>query len=120
MGSSDSKCARLLDKLGWPEPELAHDFESPSLVSFLKDVSLEISLPGHAPQNDMSEAETKGRKYPRPAFCHEAYKMHLALIGPSSACKRQFVDFLPKLAQTFQGPSARLGPGREARPHYFF
>jgi len=45
--------------------------------------------------------------------------MHLAMIGPSSACKKQFVDFLPKIAHSFRGPASKLAPGREAVPYHF-
>lgn len=120
MGSTDSKCADLLEQMGWPAPEYAEEFFHPSLVSYLQVQNLEVVLPKHAPQADLSIPDRKPHMYPRPNFCWEAYKMHLALIGPSTACKNQFLAFLPQLAAVFAGPPSRLGPGRNAVPYYFF
>lgn len=120
MGSTQSRTADLISQMGWELPPLAEDLYHTGLVQYLKSTSLEVILPGHAPQNDYSMGDRKPAMYPRPNFCWEAYKMHLALIGPSTACKKQFTDFLPQVASVFRGAPCRLGPGREAVPHYFF
>jgi len=45
--------------------------------------------------------------------------MHLAMIGPSSTCKKQFLEFMPRIAHIFKGTSTKLAPGREAVPYHF-
>eukprot|EP00913_Durusdinium_trenchii_P025683 g24104.t1 len=55
------------------DPPLANDFHHPGLVNYLQNTLLEVVLPVHAPQNDLS-SESKPRQYPRPNFCWEAYK----------------------------------------------
>jgi len=116
MGCVDSKVAELLGQMGWDRrPELAVDMENDALKEYLGDFKLEVVLPRHAPQLDLSIGDRKQAMYPRPAFIHEGYKMHLAFIGPSTACKKQFVDFLPKMAHVFQGPPVKIAPGRVAR-----
>jgi len=120
MGGTESKCASLLTQMGWERPQFHGDFHNPSLVGFLEGVNLEVTLPKHAPQADLSIGDRKPAMYPRPNFCWEGCKMHLALIGPSTACKNQLTSFLPKIVDTFKGPPSRLGPGREAIPYYFF
>jgi len=119
MGSIHSDCARLTEQLGWPTPKFADDFYPASLAHYLSNISLEVVLPTHAPQMDLSIGDRKQKMYPRPNFCWEAYKMHLALVGPSTACKNQMTDFLPEMSYCFRGASARLAPGREAIPYYF-
>lgn len=119
MGCTESKVHDLLCKMDWRKPEYAAEMEHPALVEYLREFQLEVVLPRHAPQMDICIGDRKQQQYPRPAFIHEGYKMHIALIGPSAACKRQFVEFLPKMAHVFQGPSVKLAPGREAVPHYF-
>jgi len=120
MGSTDSKCAELLEQMAWEEPPFAEEFRNPSLVSYLEVQNLEVVLPKHAPQADLSIPDRMPALFPRPNFCWEAYKMHLALIGPSTACKNQFLAFLPQLAAVFAGAPAKLAPGRNACPYYFF
>jgi len=120
MGSTDSKCAELLEQMGWETPPLAEEFFHPSLVSYLQVQNLEVVLPKHAPQADLSIPDRKPHMYPRPNYCWEAYKMHLALIGPSTACKSQFLEFLPKLVSVIPGAPSKLAPGRNAVPYYFF
>eukprot|EP00434_Breviolum_minutum_P030909 symbB.v1.2.027336.t1/scaffold2762.1/size141425/13 len=119
MGSATSVCVDLLEQMGWKDPPLANDFHHPGLVNYLSHTLLEVVLPVHAPQNDIS-SESKPRQYPRPTFCWEAYKMHLAMIGPSSTCKKQFLEFMPRIAHIFKGTSTKLAPGREAVPYHFF
>jgi len=119
MGSGTSVCVDLLEQMGWKDPPLANDFHHPGLVNYLSHTLLEVVLPVHAPQNDIS-SESKPRQYPRPTFCWEAYKMHLAMIGPSSTCKKQFLEFMPRIAHIFKGTSTKLAPGREAVPYHFF
>lgn len=119
MGSQSSVCADLLEQLEWPEPPLASDFHHPGLVSYLQNTLLEVVVPVHAPQNDFNDSDQKAREYPRPGHVWEAYKMHLALIGPSSTCKKQFLEFLPKLVPMFRGTPAKLAPGRDAVPYHF-
>jgi len=80
---------------------------------------LEVILPKHAPQADLSIPDRMPGMYPRPNFCWEAYKMHLALIGPSTACKNDITAFLPKIAPVFKGQHSSLAPGRYAIPYYF-
>jgi len=104
--------------MGWQDPPLAGDFHHPGLVNYLQNTYLEVVLPVHAPQNDFG-CEQKTKQYPRPNFCWEAYKMHLAMIGPSSTCKKQFLDFMPRIAHIFKGTSSKLAPGREAVPYHF-
>lgn len=104
--------------MGWKDPPLGNDFHHPGLVNYLSHTLLEVVLPVHAPQNDIS-SESKPREYPRPNFCWEAYKMHLAMIGPSSTCKKQFLEFMPRIAHIFKGTSTKLAPGREAVPYHF-
>lgn len=120
MGGSESRCAQLLDEVGWKKPHLGEELQNKGLLEYLKSMNLEVIMPQHAPQNDMSIGDKKARMYPRPNFCWEGYKMHIAMLGPSSACKKQFIDFLPGMAQVFQGPPSKLAPGREAVPYYFF
>lgn len=119
MGASESACAQLLDQLGWKRPEFVGEFYNSNLASYLQSQNLEVVLPRHAPQCDISMADRKPKMYPRPSFCWEAYKMHVAILGPSTACRNQITSFLPKIADVFQGPASRLGPGREAVPYYF-
>lgn len=119
MGSSESRCSVLLEKMGWPAPQYAGEFHNGALTEYLESQNLEVILPRHAPQCDISMGDKKPAMYPRPNFCWEAYKMHAAMIGPSSACKKQIREFLPKVADVFTGPSSRLGPGREAVPYNF-
>ncbi|CAE7296861.1 unnamed protein product [Symbiodinium sp. CCMP2456] len=118
MGSSGSVCAELLEQMGWKDPPLAGDFHHPGLVNYLQNTYLEVVLPVHAPQNDYG-CDQKTKQYPRPNFCWEAYKMHLAMIGPSSTCKKQFLDFMPRIAHIFKGTATKLAPGREAVPYHF-
>eukprot|EP00435_Cladocopium_sp_Y103_P022127 s1687_g5.t1 len=118
MGSASSVCGELLEQMDWKDPPLANDFHHPGLVNYLSHTLLEVVLPVHAPQNDIS-SESKPREYPRPNFCWEAYKMHLAMIGPSSTCKKQFLEFMPRIAHIFKGTSTKLAPGREAVPYHF-
>lgn len=119
MGNGDSKCSSLLERMGWAGPVLADDLCNSNLAEYLQNQDFEVVLPRHAPQCDISMADKKPQMFPRPNFCWEAYKMHVALIGPSSACKKQIVDFLPKISHTFQGPACRINLGRNAVPHYF-
>lgn len=119
MGVATSRVADLLQQMGWPNPDYAEDFDFTSLQSYLEGTNLEICLPRHAPQCDLSIGDRKPKMYPRPSFCQEGYKMHLALLGPSTAAKRQFTEFIPKIANVFQGPTQKLGPGRDAVPYHF-
>lgn len=120
MGAADSRCADLLAVCDWDAPALANEFHIGSLKDFLLASNLEVSLPRHAPPLDPVASDRKVREFPRPKFCAEGCKMHLALLGPSTACKKQFVELLPQLAAAFRGPSCRLSLGRQAVPYYFF
>lgn len=120
MGSSGTKCSELLEQMGWEAPEYADEYRHSGLVSYLETQNLEVVLPKHAPQADLSIADRKPAMYPRPGYIWEAYKMHLAIIGPSTTCKNQMEAFLPRLASCFKGSSCKIAPGRNAIPYYFF
>ena len=95
-------------------------FTQDSLINYLEAQTLEVVLPRRAPQADLSIQDGIPSMYPRPNFCREGYKMHLAFIGPSTACKDQFLEFLPKMTLIFRGTPSKLAPGRNAVPYHPF
>eukprot|EP00971_Amphidinium_carterae_P124201 2460467-Amphidinium_carterae.1 len=114
--------------------------------SKIEDQKLEVQLPKHAPQNDITSADTKPREFPRPAFVQEGYKMHLALLGlqdSSTSLRDRFTatsfarwSSFPKLVALesckdhayelciwhivgIAGSPTAVSPGRLATPYYF-
>eukprot|EP00928_Gymnodinium_smaydae_P057043 TRINITY_DN40313_c0_g1_i1.p1 TRINITY_DN40313_c0_g1~~TRINITY_DN40313_c0_g1_i1.p1 ORF type:complete len:591 (-),score=81.56 TRINITY_DN40313_c0_g1_i1:607-2355(-) len=103
---------RLLDRLQWSAPDLSEELPLSDFADFLRNVPLEACLPRHSPAVAFSER--------RPRYLAEVGRIHVAVAGPSGACRGLLFSLLSRFVRGFfRGSSEPLAPGREAVAHHF-